>query len=108
MLEVKGISKFYGDKMAIQNISFTAGKGQVIGLLGHNGCGKTTTMSIITSCLAPSEGEVLVDGVSVQKEPAKAKAKIGFLPEIPPVYPDMTVDEQLRFACGLRGVPCAT
>lgn len=105
MLQVREITKYYGSKMAIENISFQAEKGQVIGLLGHNGCGKTTSMSIITNCLAPSWGDVLLDGISVQQEPLKAKAKIGYLPELPPVYPDMTVNEQLRFACDLRGIP---
>lgn len=105
MLEVQHISKFYGDKMAIQDISFTAREGEIIGLLGHNGCGKSTTMNIITNCLTPSEGDVLLDGVSVLQNPVQTKKKIGYLPEIPPVYPDLTVDEQLQFACGLRGIP---
>lgn len=105
MLEVKGISKIYGDKMAIQDINFSVSSGQVVGLLGHNGCGKSTTMNIITNCLAPSEGEVFIDGISVTEDPIAVKAKIGYLPEIPPVYPDMTVEEQLTFACGLRKVP---
>lgn len=105
MLEVQHISKFYGDKMAIQDISFTAREGEIIGLLGHNGCGKSTTMNIITNCLTPSEGDVLLDGVSVLQKPVQTKKKIGYLPEIPPVYPDLTVDEQLQFACGLRDIP---
>lgn len=105
MLDVKGISKYYGNKMAIQNISFSAEEGKIVGLLGHNGSGKSTTMNIITDCLTPSEGEVWVDGISVAENPIAAKAKIGYLPEIPPVYPDMTVEEQLRFACGLRRIP---
>lgn len=104
MLEVKSISKFYGDTMAIENVSFRAEQGQIVGLVGHNGSGKSTTMNIITNCLTPSGGDVLVDGVSVVSDPLSAKRKIGYLPEIPPVYPDMTVNEQLLFACGLRGV----
>lgn len=107
MLEVKNISKFYGTNMAIQNISFSVEPGQIIGLLGHNGCGKSTTMNIITNCLAPSEGDVLLDGVSILEHPTKVKEKIGYLPEIPPVYPDLTVEEQLSFACGLRKIPKA-
>ena len=109
MLEVKNISKYYGSKMAIENISFSAARGQIIGLVGHNGSGKTTTMSIITNCLAPDGGSVMVDGVSAQTDPVKLRSKIGYLPEIPPVYTDMTVDEQLSFACeklnitGVRG-----
>ena len=91
--------------MAIENISFSAARGQIIGLVGHNGSGKTTTMSIITNCLAPDGGSVMVDGVSAQDDPVKLRSKIGYLPEIPPVYTDMTVDEQLSFACGLKGLP---
>ena len=105
MLEVKNISKYYGSKMAIENISFSAARGQIIGLVGHNGSGKTTTMSIITNCLAPDGGSVMVDGVSAQDDPVKLRSKIGYLPEIPPVYTDMTVNEQLSFACGLKGLP---
>ena len=105
MLEVKNISKYYGSKMAIENISFSAARGQIIGLVGHNGSGKTTTMSIITNCLAPDGGSVMVDGVSAQTDPVKLRSKIGYLPEIPPVYTDMTVNEQLSFACGLKGLP---
>lgn len=104
MLEVKNISKFYGNKMAIQDISFVVEPGQIVGLLGHNGCGKSTTMNIITNCLAPSEGEVLLDGVSVAEHPIAVKSRIGYLPEVPPLYPDMTVEEQLTYACGLRRI----
>ena len=104
MLEVKGISRFYGDQAAIEGISFCAEPGQVVGLVGHNGSGKTTTMNIITNCLAPSSGEVSIEGISVQDNPLAARKRIGYLPEIPPVYPDMTVEEQLTFACGLRGL----
>lgn len=104
MLEVMHISKYYGSQMAIEDISFSAEAGQIVGILGHNGCGKTTIMNIIANCLVPSCGDVLVDGISVQKFPRKTKEKIGYLPEIPPVYPDMTVEEQLRFSCHLRGL----
>ncbi len=104
MLEVKNISKYYGSKMAIEDISFSASCGQIIGLVGHNGSGKTTTMSIITNCLAPDGGSVSVDGISLTDDPVKLRSKIGYLPEIPPVYTDMTVDEQLEFACGLKSL----
>ena len=104
MLNVDGISKYYGNKMAIEKISFHAEKGQIIGLLGHNGCGKSTTMNIITKCLTPSEGNVWIDDVSVSEHPIEAKRKIGYLPELPPLYLDMTVEEQLKFACGLRKI----
>ena len=105
MLEVNGISKFYGSTMAIQDISFSASKGQIIGLVGHKGSGKSTTMNIITHCLLPSSGTVNIDGVCIQDNPIAAKSKIGYLPEIPPVYADMLVEEQLEFVCGLRNIP---
>ncbi len=105
MLEVNGISKFYGATMAVQDITFSAARGQVVGLVGHNGSGKSTTMNIITHCLTPTSGSVTVDGIPVQEQPLAAKAKIGYLPELPPVYPDLLVEEQLTFACGLRGIP---
>lgn len=105
MLEVNGISKFYGTTMAVQNITFSAARGQVVGLVGHNGSGKSTTMNIITHCLTPTAGSVTVDGIPVQQQPLQAKARIGYLPELPPVYPDLLVEEQLAFACGLRDVP---
>lgn len=104
-MEVKNISKYYGSKMAIEDISFCAKRGEIVGLVGHNGSGKTTTMSIITNCIAPSAGTVTIDGISANDDPKAFRAKIGYLPEIPPLYTDMTVGEQLRFACGLRGIP---
>lgn len=105
MLDIRGIGKYYGNKMAIQDISFSAREGQIVGVLGHNGSGKSTTMNIITGCLTPSKGEVWVDGISIEENPIAAKMRIGYLPEIPPVYLDMTVEEQLQFACGLRRIP---
>lgn len=104
MLKVDEISKYYGNKMAIEKVSFQAEKGQIIGLLGHNGCGKSTTMNIITNCLTPSAGNVWIDDVKVSEHPIESKRKIGYLPEIPPLYLDMTVEEQLRFACRLRKI----
>lgn len=105
MLQVQGVSKFYGKSMAVQDISFSAGPGQVVGLVGHNGAGKSTIMKIIAGCLNAAEGTVRVDGLLMGERPLEAKAKIGYLPEIPPVYPDLLVEEQLRFACGLRRIP---
>ncbi|MEG0897825.1 MAG: ABC transporter ATP-binding protein [Ruthenibacterium sp.] len=105
MLEVKNLSKYYGKKMAIEDISFSMQRGEVVGLLGHNGSGKSTTMSIMTGCLAATAGSVFVDGEDLRKNPAAAKMKIGYLPEIPPLYLDMTVQEQLTFAANLRNIP---
>ena len=104
MIEVKNLVKRYGNHLALDNVSFTVENGEVIGFLGPNGAGKSTTMNIITGYLSSTEGEVLVDGISVLDEPEKAKKKIGYLPEIPPLYTDMTVDEYLLFVCQLKGV----
>ena len=104
MLEVNGLTKAYGKSMAIENITFTAGRGEVVGIVGHNGCGKSTTMNIITGYLTATSGTVTVDGEDHVRCAASVRAKIGYLPETPPLYPDMTVDEQLTFACGLKGI----
>jgi len=102
MIEVSALTKYYGPRRAIKDLSFTADKGQVIGLLGLNGAGKSTTMNIITGCLSSSSGKVLFDGVDIETEPEKAKARIGYLPEIPPLYTDMRVDEYLSFIFELK------
>ncbi|MBR6255451.1 MAG: ATP-binding cassette domain-containing protein [Clostridiales bacterium] len=107
MIEVKNLVKRYGNHLALDNVSFTIEKGEVIGFLGPNGAGKSTTMNIITGYLSSTEGEVRVDGVSVLDEPEKAKKMIGYLPEIPPLYTEMTVDEYLTFVCELKGVPAS-
>lgn len=107
MLEVQSLTKYYGKSMAIEDISFSVGRGEIVGLLGHNGSGKSTTMGIMTGCLAASSGQVLIDGADIATDPEQAKGKLGYLPEIPPVYPDMTVEEQLTFASRLRAIPAA-
>lgn len=104
MIEVKNLTKRYGDHLALDNVSFTVETGRIIGFLGPNGAGKSTTMNIITGYLSATEGQVLIDGIDVLEKPLEAKAKIGYLPEIPPLYNDMTVNEYLEFACDLRGV----
>jgi len=104
LIEVKDLTKRYGDFLAVDHLSFTVEDGQIYGFLGPNGAGKSTTMNMITGYLAPTEGEVLVNGHSMLEEPEEAKRTIGFLPEIPPVYPDMTVKEYLDFACALKKV----
>lgn len=105
MIEVKNLVKKYGKHVAVDHLSFTVEKGQIYGFLGPNGAGKSTTMNIMTGYLAPTEGEVLIDGYDIMKEPEKAKSRIGYLPEIPPVYPDMTVYEYLSFAAELKRIP---
>ena len=92
MIEVKNLTKRYGDHLALDDISFTVGDGEIVGFLGPNGAGKSTTMNIITGYLSSTEGAVLVDGVDVLEDPIAAKKKIGYLPELPPLYLDMTVE----------------
>ena len=104
MISVKNISKKYGNHYALNDISFEAEAGEVLGFLGPNGAGKSTTMNIITGYIGCSEGDAFIDGVSVTKEPLKAKSKIGYLPEQPPLYPDMTVSEYLEFVFALKRV----
>ncbi len=104
MIEVKNLTRKYGEKTAIEDVSFQIGKGEIVGLLGSNGAGKTTIMKIIAGHLMPTNGSVLVDGVDVVEQPREAAAKIGFLPEIPPLYPDMEVREYLRFLAEIRGI----
>ena len=106
MIEVKHLVKRYGDFEAVRDVSFTVEKGRIYGFLGPNGAGKSTTMNIITGCLAATEGEVTINGYDIYEDPVEAKSCIGYLPEIPPLYTDMTPDEYLYFvgkAKGLKG-----
>lgn len=105
MIEVQDLVKRYGGYLAVDHLSFSAEKGQIYGFLGPNGAGKSTTMNIMTGCLAPTSGTVIVDGMDLQQEPEKVKQRIGYLPELPPLYPEMTVREYLTFAAKLRKVP---
>lgn len=105
MIEVKDLTKRYGDHLAVDHLSFCVQKGQVYGFLGPNGAGKSTTMNIITGYIAPTEGTVLIDGKDIVKEPEEAKKHIGYLPELPPVYMDMTVKEYLQFVAQVKQVP---
>lgn len=105
MIEVNHLVKKYGGHFAVNDLSFQVEKGQIYGFLGPNGAGKSTTMNIITGYLAPTDGEVKIGGHDIMKEPEEAKRCIGYLPEMPPVYPDMTVQEYLRFAAQLKRIP---
>lgn len=107
MIEVSDLTKRYGNHIAVDHLSFKVEKGQIYGFLGPNGAGKSTTMNIITGYLAASEGTVTIDGHDVQQDPEEAKKCIGYLPELPPLYMDMTVKEYLRFAAELKKVPKA-
>ena len=104
MIEIDHLTKRYGNHTALSDLSLTVEPGQIYGFLGPNGAGKSTTMNIMTGCLAATEGTVRIDGYDIFEEPAKAKALIGYLPEQPPVYPDMTPLEYLDFVARAKGV----
>lgn len=104
MIQVTNLTKTYGSKVAVNNISFTVEKGEVVGFLGRNGAGKTTTMNMITGYISSTGGTVTVDGCDILEQPLEAKRKIGYLPEQPPVYTDLTVNEYLDFAADLKGI----
>ncbi|MBQ7384712.1 MAG: ABC transporter ATP-binding protein [Clostridia bacterium] len=105
MIKVQNLVKKYGDKVAVDNLTFTISKGGVHGFLGPNGAGKSTTMNVITGCLRATSGSVLIDGVDMLESPLEAKAKIGYLPEIPPLYENMTTHEYLVFVAEAKDVP---
>ena len=105
LVEVNDLVKRYGSHLAVDHLSFTVEPGQVYGFLGPNGAGKSTTMNLMTGYLGPTSGQVLVDGVSVTEDPERAKRSIGYLPEQPPLYPDMGVEEYLFFCARLKRVP---
>ena len=104
MIEVKNLVKRYGNHAAVNDLSFTVETGKVVGFLGPNSAGKSTTMNMITGYIAPTEGEVLIDGIDIMDEPELAKKNIGYLPEIPPLYPDLKVREYLSFVAELKKV----
>ena len=104
MIKVESLSKSYGERLAVDNISFTIGKGEIVGFLGPNGAGKTTTMRAITGYLIPTEGEIWVADCNIRKDPLKARQHIGYLPETIPLYTDMTTRAYLGFAGKLRGL----
>ena len=104
MIEVKNLVKKYGNHLAVDHLDFQIKPGMVYGFLGPNGAGKSTTMNIMTGCMGATQGEVLINGYDILKEPEKAKRYIGYLPEHPPLYMDMTVREYLDFAAELKGI----
>ena len=104
MIEVRNLTKVYGKKKAVDDLSFTIEDGEIFGFLGPNGAGKSTTMNIITGCLSTTEGTVVIDGNDIFEEAYKAKKNVGYLPEQPPLYMDMTVEEYLRFVAEAKKV----
>jgi ABC-2 type transport system ATP-binding protein len=102
MIEVKNLTKKYGAKTAVDNITFTVNDGEILGFLGPNGAGKSTTMNILTGYLSSEDGQVLINGIDILRDPLKAKKQIGYLPEMPPLYMDMTVADYLNFVYALK------
>lgn len=105
MIEVRNLVKKYGNHVAVDHLNFTVEKGKIYGFLGPNGAGKSTTMNMITGYIASTEGDILIDGHNILEEPEEAKKRIGYLPEMPPLYQDMTVREYLEFAAELKAIP---
>ena len=104
LIEVQNLTKVYGSKTAVENVSFKIRNGRIYGLLGPNGAGKSTTMNIMTGCLSPTEGTVLINGYDICDQPIEAKRQIGYLPEQPPLFTDMTPAEYLTFVAEAKGV----
>lgn len=104
LIQANALNRYYGDYQAVNDFNLTLKKGEVLGLLGPNGAGKSTTMQMLTGNISPSSGDVFIDGINLIEEPETAKAAIGYLPEQPPVYKDMTVAEYLKYCAALRGI----
>ena len=107
MIEVQNLTKRYGPVTAVQDVSFRVERGEILGFLGPNGAGKTTTMRVLTGYMPATEGKAIVAGFDVFEQPLEAKRRTGYLPETPPLYPDMTVAEYLSFVAKVKGVPSA-
>lgn len=104
MIEVENLTKQYRDRVAIDALNFRIKEGQIVGFLGPNGAGKSTTMKILTGFMPPTSGKAKVAGFDVFENPLEAKKRIGYLPETPPLYPELTVREYLKFVCELKGI----
>jgi ABC-2 type transport system ATP-binding protein len=105
LIQVENVTKKYGQRVAVDRLNFTVNRGEILGFLGPNGAGKSTTMNIITGYLSATEGSVKLDGHDILEEPRAVKRQIGYMPELPPLYMDMTVREYLSFVCDIKGVP---
>lgn len=104
MISVQNVSRYYGQHLAVSGVSFTAAEGEVVGLLGQNGAGKSTIMNVMAGCLTPSLGSVQIGNHDIVTDPMNAKRMLGYLPEVPPVYPELTVIEYLQFCCKIKEV----
>jgi ABC-2 type transport system ATP-binding protein len=107
VIEAKGLSKRYGDVVAVDAVSFSVGKGEVVGFLGPNGAGKTTTMRMLTGFLPPTDGTAVIAGHDIFEDPLAARRAVGYLPEVPPLYPEMSVVSYLRYVARIKDVPRA-
>src|SRR5438034_5986967 len=107
MIDVENLTKYYGQRAAVRDVTFHVEKGEILGLLGPNGAGKTTTMRILTGFLPATAGKANVAGFDVQENPQEVKLRIGYLPETPPLYPEMEVKEYLEFAGQIKGIPAS-
>jgi ABC-2 type transport system ATP-binding protein len=105
MIEVEALTRTYGDLIAVDQVSFEIGQGEIVGLLGHNGAGKTTIMKMLTGFLEPTGGAIRIDGLDIATHREQVQGRIGYLPENDPLYPEMTVIDYLDFAASLQGVP---
>lgn len=108
MIEADQLTRRYGDFLAVDNVSFSISHGEIVGLLGHNGAGKTTIMKMLTGYLEPSAGTVRVDGISISEDPDRVQASLGYLPENLPLYPEMSVADYLDYAAEIRGIDAPT
>ena len=105
LIQVDQLTRYYSDHCAVDNVSFTLQKGEILGFLGPNGAGKSSTMQMICGNLAPTSGQILINGIDILDSPKEAKRELGYLPEIPPVYRELTVDEYLGYCARLHGIP---
>ena len=106
-LSARNLTRRFGNHLVIHNVSLELKRGEVLGLLGHNGAGKTTTLQMLTGCLLPNSGEIEICGISLLRKPTLAKAHLGYLPETPPLYRELSVNDYLTFAARLRGMESA-
>ena len=106
-IEARGLSKRYGDLLAVDDVSFTVARGEVVGFLGPNGAGKTTTMRMLTGFVPPTDGTALIAGMDIFSDPLAARRAVGYLPESPPLYPEMSVESYLRYVARIKDVPRA-